>query len=178
MRIVGGKYKGRTFHPGKKFKARPTTDIAKEGLFNILEHRYDFTTKTVLDLFSGTGSMAYEFISRGCQHATLVENNFIHYKFIQEVITKLNIDNAKVFKTNVFLFLKKSPETFNIIFADPPFDFQNFETIPEAVLQNSLLAPQGVFVLEHPATYDFSHHPYFKEHRKYGKVNFSFFEKD
>ena len=178
MRIVGGKYKGRMFHPGKKFKARPTTDIAKEGLFNILENRYNFTTKNVLDLFSGTGSMAYEFVSRGAGAVTLVENNFSHYKFIIEVIGQLKIENTKVFKADVFKFLKKSPETFNIIFADPPFDLFQFESIPDAVLNTSLLAKEGVFILEHPRNYDFSKHPFFKEIRTYGKVNFSFFEKD
>ncbi|WP_340113823.1 16S rRNA (guanine(966)-N(2))-methyltransferase RsmD [Maribellus mangrovi] len=178
MRIIGGKYKGRIYHPGKKFKARPTTDIAKEGLFNILENRYEFSTKRVLDLFSGTGSMAYEFISRGSQHVTMVENNFSHYKFILEVIDKLKIENAKVFKADVFKFLKKSPETFNIIFADPPFDLPNFEAVPDAVLETDLLETEGVFILEHPKEYDLSKHQYFKELRKYGKVNFSFFEKE
>ncbi len=177
MRIVGGKYKGRMFNPGKKFKARPTTDIAKEGLFNILENRYDFTTKHVLDLFSGTGSMAYEFVSRGSAFVTLVENNFSHYKFILEVIDQLKIENAKVFKADVFKFLKKSPETFQIIFADPPFELPQFETIPDTVLSTSLLADDGVFILEHPKNFDFSKHPFFKEVRNYGKVNFSFFEK-
>ena len=177
MRIVGGKYKGRIFHPGKKFKARPTTDIAKESLFNILENRYDFTTKNVLDLFSGTGSMAYEFVSRGSAFVTLVESNFMHYKFIMEVIGQLNIENAKVFKADVFKFIKKSPETYQIIFADPPFDLPSLKTIPDAVLTGSLLDENGVFILEHPRDYDFSTHAFFIERRTYGKVNFSFFEK-
>ena len=177
MRIVGGKYKGRIFHPGKKFKARPTTDIAKEGLFNILENRYDFSTKNILDLFSGTGSMAYEFLSRGSASVTLVENNFMHYKFILGVIDQLKIENAKVFKADVFKFLRKSPETYQIIFADPPFDLPQLESIPDAVLNTSLLADEGVFILEHPKNYSFSKHTLFKEIRTYGKVNFSFFEK-
>lgn len=178
MRIIGGKYKGRMFSPGKKFKARPTTDIAREGLFNILQNRYEFSNKKVLDLFSGTGSMGYEFLSRGCEHATLVENNFMHYKFILEVLAKLDIENAKVFKADVFKFLKKSPETFNIIFADPPFNLPDFEKVPEAVLESGLLAAEGVFILEHPKEFDFSKNSSFKEIRRYGKVHFSFFEKD
>lgn len=177
MRIVGGKYKGRIFHPGKKFKARPTTDIAKESLFNILENRYEFSTKNVLDLFSGTGSMAYEFASRGCAFVTLVENNFMHYKFILEVINQLQLENAKVFKADVFKFVKKSRESYQIIFADPPFDLPTLETIPDAVLGGSLLDENGVFILEHPRDYDFSKNRFFKEQRTYGKVNFSFFEK-
>ncbi|MCK3683304.1 16S rRNA (guanine(966)-N(2))-methyltransferase RsmD [Maribellus sp. YY47] len=177
MRIVGGKYKGRMFHPGKKFKARPTTDVAKEGLFNILENRYEFSTKKVLDLFSGTGSMGYEFVSRGSRQVTLVESNFNHYKFILEVLEALNIENARVFKADVFKFLQKSRDSFNIIFADPPYDLPNFEAVPEAVLSTDLLTPEGVFILEHPKEYDFSTHPSFKEMRHYGKVHFSFFEK-
>lgn len=178
MRIIGGKYKGRIFNPGKKFKARPTTDIAKEGLFNILENRYNFSTKKVLDLFSGTGSIGYEFLSRDCEHATLVENNFQHYKFILDVIENLRIKNVKVFKADVFKFLKKSPETFHIIFADPPFDLPLLEKLPDAVLETNLLTQEGVFILEHPKEYNFSKHRYFKEIRRYGKVNFSFFEKE
>lgn len=177
MRIVGGKYKGRMFNPGKRFTARPTTDIAKEGLFNILENRYEFSTKKVLDLFSGTGSMAYEFLSRGCENATLVEINFSHYKFILDVLKTLEIENARVFRTDVFKFLKKSGDRFNIIFADPPYDLPAFGTIPDAVLNTELLAEEGVFILEHPKEYSFSAHPFFKEIRNYGKVNFSFFEK-
>ena len=165
------------FHPGKRFNARPTTDIAKEGLFNILENRYDFSNKRVLDLFSGTGSMAYEFISRGCMQATLVEANFLHYKFILEVLDTLQIENARVFKADVFKYLKKSGEKFNIIFADPPFDLRGLENIPNAVLETDLLAEEGVFILEHPKEYSFTTHPNFKEIRNYGKVQFSFFEK-
>lgn len=177
MRIVGGKYKGRMFHPGKKFKARPTTDIAKEGLFNILENRYEFTTKNVLDLFSGTGSMGYEFVSRGCRQVTMVENNFNHYKFILEVLETLKIENARVFKADVFKFLQKSRDSFNIIFADPPYDLPGLKKVPEEVLSTNLLATDGVFILEHPKECDFSTHPNFREIRNYGKVHFSFFEK-
>jgi 16S rRNA (guanine(966)-N(2))-methyltransferase RsmD len=177
MRIIGGTFKGRIFHPGKKFKARPTTDIAKEGLFNILENRYEFSNKNILDLFSGTGSMGYEFLSRGCLSATLVETHFPHYKFILEVIDALKISNAKVFKADAFKFVQKTPDSFNIIFADPPFDHPKFKEIPDAVLNTNILAPDGLFILEHPKEYDFSSHTCFKELRTYGKVNFSFFEK-
>ncbi len=177
MRIVGGKYKGRIFRPNKKFTARPTTDIAKEGLFNILENRYEFSNKNVLDLFSGTGSMGYEFISRGCERATLVEKSFNHYRFILDVVKQLQIDNISVFKADVFKFVEKTGETYNIIFADPPFDLPQFNEVPDAVLNSNALKPEGVFIIEHPKEYDFSSHPYFKEIRTYGKVNFSFFEK-
>ncbi|WP_347838127.1 RsmD family RNA methyltransferase [uncultured Draconibacterium sp.] len=176
MRIIGGIFKGRHFHPGKKFKARPTTDIAKEGLFNILANRYDLSNKNILDLFSGTGSVAYEFLSRGCQSATLVENNFSHYRFIVSVLNDLHVENARVFKADVFKYVQKSSEAYQIIFADPPFDLARFSEVPDAVLNSKTLATNGLFILEHPKEFDFTSHPCFKELRKYGKVNFSFFE--
>uniref|UniRef100_UPI0032170F22 16S rRNA (guanine(966)-N(2))-methyltransferase RsmD n=1 Tax=uncultured Draconibacterium sp. TaxID=1573823 RepID=UPI0032170F22 len=177
MRIVGGKYKGRIFKPNKKFKARPTTDIAKEGLFNILENRFEFSNKNVLDLFSGTGSMGYEFLSRGCEKITQVENNFNHYKFILEVLETLKVENATVFKADVFKYVKKTPEKFNIIFADPPFDLPRFMEVPDAILDADILAPEGLLIVEHAKEVQFTEHPNFKEVRKYGKVNFTFFEK-
>lgn len=176
MRIVGGKFKGRIFRPNKSFKSRPTTDIAKEGLFNILENRYDFSNKKILDIFSGTGSIGYEFVSRGCEEAILVENNFIHYRFILSVLDVLKIKNARVFKADAFKFLKKYKGKFDIIFADPPFDLKTLIEIPDAVFQSGILNDPGLFILEHPKEFDFSKHEKFKELRKYGKVQFSFFE--
>jgi len=177
MRIVGGIYKGRTFNPGKNFKSRPTTDIAKEGLFNILENRYDFSNKSVLDLFSGSGSIGYEFLSRGCMQVTMVEKDFIHHRFITDVIEKLQAKNASAFKSDVFYFIRKFPGSFDFIFADPPFDLKNFNDVPDAVLEAGILNPEGIFILEHPKEFDFSKHPNFSENRKYGKVNFTFFSK-
>ena len=177
MRIVGGIYKGRIFNPGKNFKARPTTDIAKEGLFNILENRYDFSNKTVLDLFSGSGSIGLEFISRGCIEVIMVEKDFVHHQFITDVLKTLKIENAKAFKADVFQFVSKYSGGFDFIFADPPFDLKYFDQVPTAVISSNLLKPNGLFIIEHPREYDFSKHPFFKEIRKYGKVNFTFFEK-
>ncbi|MCG6186418.1 16S rRNA (guanine(966)-N(2))-methyltransferase RsmD [Maribellus maritimus] len=176
MRIVGGKYKGRIFSPSKKMSGRPTTDIAKEGLFNILENRIDFSNKTVLDLFSGTGSMGYEFVSRGAKEVTFIEKNFQHYQFILSVIKKLEIDNVRAFKTDVFKFLFKYQGQFDIVFADPPFDLPQFAEVPAAVFSGNILKNKGLFILEHPKEYSFTSHPNFKEIRNYGKVNFSFFE--
>jgi len=177
MRIVGGLYKGRIFNPTKNFKARPTTDIAKEGLFNILDNRYDFSNKTVLDIFSGSGSIGYEFISRGCLEATFVEKDFVHHRFILNVLETLKIENAKVFRADAFPFLRSYKGSFDFIFADPPFDLKNFAEVPGTVLETKILNKNGLFILEHPKEFDFSKHPFFKEVRKYGKVNFSFFEK-
>lgn len=177
MRIVGGQFKGRIFRPNKSFKSRPTTDIAKEGLFNILENRYDFSNKTVLDIFSGTGSIGYEFISRGCKEGILVEVNYAHYKFIVNVLETLKIENVKIYRADAFKYIKKSTDKFDFIFADPPFDLKNFNEIPDTVLNTNLLKENGLFIIEHPKEYNFSKNKYFKEIRKYGKVNFSFFEK-
>ena len=176
MRIVGGKYKGRTFRPNKKFTSRPTTDQAKEGLFNILENRYDFSNKKVLDLFSGTGSMAYEFLSRGCKQALLIEKNFNHVRFIQDVLNTLGAGNARVVKTDVFKYLHHTPEKFDIVFADPPFDLPYLNEVPVAVFKSGVLNENGLFILEHSKEHSFSTHLNFTELRKYGKVNFSFFE--
>lgn len=177
MRIIGGLYKGRIFHPGKNFKSRPTTDIAREALFNILENRYDFSNKKILDLFSGTGSIGYEFISRGCQEATMVELDSVHYRFIVSVLENLKIKNAMILRTDVFKFLKTARRKYDIIFADPPYDMKSFSQVPEAVFNAGIVKDGGLFIIEHPKEYDFSGHPYFAELRKYGKVNFTFFEK-
>lgn len=176
MRIVGGKYKGRIFRPNKKFSSRPTTDQAKEGLFNILENRYDFADKTVLDLFSGTGSMAYEFLSRGCKSALLIEKNYNHVRFIQDVLKTLGVENARAVKTDVFKYLHHSPEKFDFVFADPPFDLPYLNEIPEAVFTSGILNANGLFILEHSKEHSFITHPNFTEIRNYGKVNFSFFK--
>lgn len=176
MRIVGGKYKGRIFRAGKNFRSRPTTDIAKEGLFNILENRYYFDDKNVLDLFAGTGSIGYEFISRGCLSATFVEADFIHYRFIGSVLNDLKIENAQAYKADVFKFLKKPfGNKYYFIFADPPFDLTRLQEIPDAVFEADILKEDGIFILEHPKEFNFSKHENFIEIRNYGKVNFSFF---
>ena len=176
MRIVGGKYKGRIFSPGKSFKSRPTNDIAKEGLFKILENRYYYNDKNVLDLFASTGSIGYEFISRGCENATFVESDFIHYRFIISVLNNLKIDNAKAYKADVFNFLKKSAgNSYYFVFADPPYNLAKLKEIPDSVFNAGILKEEGIFILEHPKEFDFAKHENFIEIRKYGKVNFSFF---
>ena len=178
MRIVGGIYRGRIFRPNKKFKARPTTDIAKEALFNILANRYDFSGKIILDLFSGTGSIGYEFISRGAEKVTFVENNFAHIQFIKDIIQRLDIKNAKVIREDVFKYLKRSKEKYDIVFSDPPFDLATINTIPDAVFNSGILKEEGIFIIEHSKIHNFTGHPHFKEMRNYGKVNFSFFSSD
>jgi 16S rRNA (guanine966-N2)-methyltransferase len=177
MRIIGGEFKSRIFNPGKNFKARPTTDFARENLFNILNNRLDFENTRVLDLFSGTGSISFEFASRGCSKITCVEINRIHLAFIYSVIEKLNLKKIiKPVNDDVFRFSGRTKEHFNVIFADPPYDLKRLAEIPDLIMRNDLLDQQGLFILEHGKRNDFSQHPGFLELRVYGSVHFSFFK--
>ncbi len=176
MRIVGGKYKGRIFHPGKSFSARPTTDFAKENLFNILENRLNWENVNALDLFAGTGSISYELISRGCLSVTSVEMNFRHYRFIEEIKSQLSISNLRVYRDNAFRFVQRTKEKYDLVFADPPFDLRGFENIATTVLNAGILKPEGIFILEHNKSNKFSKMPEFLEIRNYGSVQFSFFK--
>ncbi|MFV0365162.1 MAG: RsmD family RNA methyltransferase [Mangrovibacterium sp.] len=176
MRIIGGKHKGRIFNLGKRFKHRPTTDIAKEGLFNILQNKLDFEDLSVLDLFSGTGNISFEFASRGCTNITAVELSFQHVRIIQDIMKDLNEKQIKPVKANVFKFCEKVGKSYDIIFADPPYELKQLADIPNLIFDNNLLNPGGIFILEHPKDYDFSDQKAYTETRKYGSVHFSFFE--
>lgn len=160
----------------KGFEARPTTDFAKESLFNILFNYFDFEEKKVLDLFSGTGGIAYEFASRGCASVTSVEKSYKHWSFIRQVIEDLKIEEVDPIKGDVFKYLKTCNSKFNIIFADPPYSMENIDTIPDIIFDQELLTDTGMFVLEHPKTMSFTDHKRFILHKSYGSVNFSFFE--
>lgn len=176
MRIIGGAFKSRIFRPGKNFKARPTTDFARENLFNILDNRYNFENKRILDLFSGTGSISFEFVSRGCPNVTCVELDRFHYNFICSVIEKLEVKRSvKALNVDVFKFIGRSLEQYDIIFADPPYELKRLAEIPDLILNGNLLYDGGLLILEHGKTNDFSLHPSFRELRTYGSVHFSFF---
>lgn len=178
MRIISGTHKGKVIFPDKNFRARPTTDFAKENLFNVLNNYIDIEGAVVLDLFSGTGSISYEFASRGAERIVSVELNYNHYSFIKKTIVQLGFKNINVFKTDVFIACKKlKGQSFDIIFADPPYDLEKIMDIPVAIFDNELLAPDGLAIIEHPGTVDFSSAPFFSEHRQYGSVNFSIFRK-
>lgn len=178
MRIISGSLKGRRFSPPKSFSARPTTDIARESLFNVLTNRVDFTELKVLDLFGGTGSISYELASRGCSDVTTVELNYKHFSFIKSMVKEFAFERQiKVIKGDVFKYLQKSKEQYDMVFADPPFDLRDFESIPDQFFAQDLLLEDGFFVLEHSDKKSFESHPNFTELRKYGKVHFSFFEK-
>ena len=177
MRVITGKYKGRHFDVPRSFKARPTTDFAKENLFNVLQGYIDFDEEpTALDLFSGTGSITLELLSRGCSRVVSVEADALHYSFIRGFVEKLQDLNAFPVKADVFRFLSKCHEQFDFIFADPPSALPQLEQLPDIVFSRQLLREDGLFVLEHGKTQDFSQHPRFVDHRAYGSVNFSFFK--
>lgn len=178
MRIVGGMHRGRQFSPGKSFKARPTTDMAKESLFNILSNQIDFEEVKVLDLFAGTGSISFEFVSRGCKRVTAVELNFQHIQFIKSIVEKLRADKElKIIKGNAFQYCEKTTDKFDLVFADPPYDHKQFAEVPNLVLNSSLISPNGLFVLEHSKYFNFTEYPELVETRNYGSVHFSFFKK-
>lgn len=174
MRIISGSHRGRQIFPDKNFSARPTTDFAKENLFNILTNYIDFEEIRVLDLFSGTGSISYEFTSRGAQEIISVEANYKHYAFILKTAKELGFKNMKIYKTDVFIACKKlKGQKFDIIFADPPYNLDKIQEIPATIFDNDLLGENGIAIIEHPERIQFSTHPRFSEHRQYGSVNFS-----
>ena len=175
MRIITGKYKGRHFDIPRSFKARPTTDFAKENIFNVLTQYIDFEGAEALDLFSGTGSITLELLSRGCSQVISVEQDRDHHKFIQQCLQKLQCENAIALKGDVFRFVKSCKQQFDFIFADPPYALKELPTIPDLIFEKGLLKPEGIFVFEHGKDHDFSTHPHFLEHRSYGSVNFSIF---
>ena len=177
MRIISGKYRGRAITPPKNLRARPTTDFAKEDLFNILTNLVDFEQCDVLDLFAGTGSVSYEFASRGAQSVTSVEINAVHHNFIRNTAKSLGADNIFAVKANVFLYLKSCPKSFDIVFSDAPYDLECLEQVVDLVLGENILKEDGIFIFEHSDKYKFDNHPLFWQSRSYGSVQFSFFKK-
>jgi 16S rRNA (guanine(966)-N(2))-methyltransferase RsmD len=176
MRIITGKYKGRHFEIPRSFKARPTTDFAKENIFNVLIQYVDLEDATALDLFSGTGSITLELLSRGCSQVISVEIDRDHHRFICECIKKLDTQACIPLRADVFRFLKSCKTQFDFIFADPPYALKEIPTIPDLIFEKGLLKENGLFILEHGKDHDFSEHPHFVEHRSYGSVNFSLFK--
>lgn len=177
MRVITGKYKGRHFDIPRTFKARPTTDFAKENLFNVLNSYIDWDAEPVaLDLFAGTGSITLELLSRGCSRVISIEKAPLHFKFIKSFIDKLQDLNAIPIKGDVFKYLSQCREKFDFIFADPPYVLTEISELPDMILERDLLREDGLLVVEHGKDHDFSQHPRFVEHRQYGSVNFSFFQ--
>jgi 16S rRNA (guanine(966)-N(2))-methyltransferase RsmD len=175
LRIVGGAYRGRKIDVSRGFDSRPTTDFAREALFNILASHFDFEDIRVLDLFSGTGSISFEFASRGCHEIDLVDSNSRYVQFIGKVAEELGLKGIHPVRMDVFRFVPVCKKQYNVIFADPPYDLKNLKDIPELVLGHQLLLPGGWFVLEHGKGHNLKHLPQFFDERHYGSVHFSFF---
>lgn len=176
MRIITGEYKGRHFDVPHSFKARPTTDFAKENIFNVLNSYIDFDGTSALDLFSGTGSISLELVSRGCERVVSVEQDRDHYSFIVQCLKKLGTDRCVPLRADVFRFVKSCRQQFDFIFADPPYALKELPMIPRMIFDRGMLAEGGVFVFEHGKEHDFSSDSHFFEHRAYGSVNFSIFK--
>ncbi len=175
MRIISGQFKGRHFQLPKNLKARPTTDFAKESLFNILGNTVDFEDLDVLDLFSGTGSIGLEFVSRGARQVTCVEQYTPHVQFIRSVAEKLKIDNLLLVKGDCYQYIQGCGRKFDIIFADAPYADPRLPEIPQRIFDACLLNEGGVLIVEHSKKDDFKELPHFSEMREYGSVHFSFF---
>lgn len=177
MRIIGGSLKGTTIIPPAGLKARPTTDFAKEGLFNILTNEIDFEEITVLDLFAGTGSISYEFASRGCKEVIAVEMNHLQAGFIRKTAAQFNLSAINVVRHNVFDFIGICTKIFDIVFVDPPYAIEGLDTLPDRIIEHNILADNGYLILEHPDKYNFSGHSCFVKEKRYGNVHFTFFKK-
>lgn len=177
MRIIAGKFKGRRFHPpADNWPTRPTTDFAKEGLFNILNNNIDFEEVKVLDLFGGTGSHSYEFISRGCQDVTYVDKFPACVAFVKKTADELDITSKiRIIRADVFKFIEHCTEQFDYIFAGPPYALPTIDDIPDLIFKYNLLKDGGWFVLEHDPTHSYQKHPNYFQERNYGKTIFSFF---
>lgn len=175
MRIIGGTHKGKTIKVPKDLSLRPTTDFAKEGLFNILSNRYDFEELEILDLFSGTGHISLEFASRGSKNIVSVDKNFKCSGFLRAVSKEMNF-NINAVKADVFEFLKSTHLKFDLIFADPPYDLNEIPDIHRLVFERDLLKESGILIIEHGPRTKLDTLPGFQHQRKYGNVNFSFFD--
>jgi len=176
VRIISGKYRGRNVIAPASLPVRPTTDFAKTGLFNLLNNRIRFEAISALDLFTGTGNITYELISRGCSRITAVDIDARCVRFVKETALKMEAVEVKVIKADVFRYLDSCNFTFDFIFADPPFEMEHIDKLPALINKHQLLNQDGIFVLEHISGRDLSPLPGFREVRKYGHVSFSFFD--
>ena len=176
MRIISGTHKGRPIVTPANLPIRPTTDLAKESLFNILNNIFDFEDLEVMDLFSGTGSIAYEFASRGAKRIVVVDNNYKCVEFIKKAAQNFGFNKIlTIQRANVFVYLKYPQSPFDLIFADPPYEMENIQVIPDLIFNQKMLKPGGWLIIEHSRDQNFEAHPNFLQHRNYGKVNFSIF---
>lgn len=175
MRIIAGNLRGRRLNPPANLPVRPTTDMARESLFNILNNYVDYEDCSVMDLFAGTGAVSFEFVSRGAREVTSIDINAQCADYIKAETLRLGIHNMHVVRADVFDLLKRANRRFDIVFADPPYAIEGLPTLPDLVFDRQVLTDDGIFILEHPREHSFEGHPHFWQHRAYGKVNFTFF---
>jgi len=178
VRIICGANKGKKIVPDGRLTLRPTTDFAKEGLFNILTNKYDISSFDVLDLFSGTGSISYEFASRGCRAVHAVEIEPRHVAYIRKTAGKHGLDQIRVIRDDAFHFLSICKIQYDVVFADPPYDMLNIEKIPNSVFAHDILKSNGILILEHSQRNSFTEHEHIFDQRRYGNVHFSFFRRE
>lgn len=175
MRIIGGTLRGLRLNPPKNLPVRPTTDLAKEALFNILQNQIDFEGLKVLDLFCGTGNISLEFASREAEKVISVDRSIHCVNYVKDTARQHRLDQIKTYKADVFKFLEMETEQFDLIFADPPYDLNKIPKIPKMIFEKQLLKPGGLLIVEHQSMQNLSNHPAFVEQRKYGHSSFSFF---
>ncbi len=176
MRIISGTLGGRRIHPPSKMPfTRPTTDIAKEGLFNTLQHLIDFENIETLDLFGGTGSITYELFSRGASKQIIIEKDPKMATFIKENLALFNIQNCSLLQQNIFQYIKNCSQQFDFIFAGPPYALKEIDDIPKLIFEKNMLHPEGIFVLEHTPRNNYEQFPYFINMKTYGTTQFSIF---
>lgn len=176
MRIIGGRLRGLRLNPPKNLPVRPTTDLAKEALFNILNNQIEFEDLKVLDLFSGTGNISLEFASRGAISVTSVDRSVQCIHYLNDTARQHGLTQIKTFKADVFKYLDMETDRYDMIFADPPYDLNRIPDISKIVFEKDLLLPDGMLIVEHQSMQNLSQHPAFVEQRKYGHSSFSFFK--
>ncbi|MES2110171.1 MAG: 16S rRNA (guanine(966)-N(2))-methyltransferase RsmD [Bacteroidota bacterium] len=175
MRIIGGKLRGLRLNPPKNLPVRPTTDLAKEALFNILQNKIEFEDIRVLDLFSGTGGISMEFASRGAAQVISVDRSIHCVNYLKDTARQHGLTNIKVYKDDVFKYLQLETDKFDLVFADPPYDLNRIPELPKVIFEGELLLPGGLLIVEHQSMQNLSNHTAFSEQRKYGHSSFSFF---
>jgi len=175
MRIIGGSLKGLRLNPPKNLPVRPTTDLAKEALFNILLNQIEFEGIKVLDLFSGTGNISLEFASRGASEVISVDRSIHCVNYLKDTSRQHKLTQIKTYREDVFKYLNVETEQYDLIFADPPYDLNRIPDLPKVIFEKNLLKPDGLLIVEHQSLQNLSNHPAFVEQRKYGHSSFSFF---
>lgn len=176
MRIIGGTLKGLRLNPPKNLPVRPTTDLAKEALFNILQNQIELDDITVLDLFCGTGNLSFEFASRGAKQVIAVDRSIHCINYIKDTARQHQLTQIKTFKADIFKYLQLETDQYDLIFADPPYDMNQIPEIPKIIFDKKLLTPDGLLIVEHQSMQNLSNYPAFVEQRKYGHSSFSFFK--